>query len=262
VIATDFNSDGYQDLVVGVLGVETGDDTAVEFRSFRGGATGLIFAGSFSHQIAGGTPGSVSISKFNLEQFGSNFSFEAEFNNAPDSSGTITLGSDGIFSNYIDGVGFASGNETSVSADFNGDGINDQVIAAGTSSYTVTQRLQNTTTTITTSIGSVDISQTVGSIVDVTNARAAIDSLTTLRDTVSAAQGNLGVGLSRLESAVQVLRAAVNENSAAKDRILSSDTAQDVANLNKQQILQNVTIAVLAQANLQPALAIQLLRGS
>src|SRR5262249_49150787 len=47
----------------------------------------------------------------------------------------------------------------------------------------------------------------------------------------------------------------------AESRILDADVAWDAANLVRYQILQRAGAALLGQANQQPALAIQLLRG-
>ena len=56
--------------------------------------------------------------------------------------------------------------------------------------------------------------------------------------------------------------ASSRENfAAAEGRIMDADVAEETANLTRTQILQQAGSAVLAQANLQPSLALQLLRG-
>jgi flagellin len=57
------------------------------------------------------------------------------------------------------------------------------------------------------------------------------------------------------------LAAVARENSAsAEGRIRDADIASESANLIRKQISQQAAVNVLAQANQQPALALQLLR--
>ena len=54
---------------------------------------------------------------------------------------------------------------------------------------------------------------------------------------------------------------AISENVAASNsRILDADFAAETANLTRTQILQQASVAVLAQANQAPQLALSLLR--
>ncbi|NDC36677.1 MAG: hypothetical protein EBZ48_01345 [Proteobacteria bacterium] len=65
-------------------------------------------------------------------------------------------------------------------------------------------------------------------------------------------QSRVGVAISNLQSS--------RENTkAAESRILDADIASDSANLTRTQILQQAGAAVLANANLQPQLALRLL---
>ncbi len=82
----------------------------------------------------------------------------------------------------------------------------------------------------------------------------AITSLTTLR-------GSLGAVESRLLTAVNNLSVARENFAAAESRIRDIDVAQEAAELTRLNILQQSGAAVLAQANTQPQLALQLLRG-
>ncbi|MEO5379124.1 MAG: flagellin FliC, partial [Magnetococcus sp. DMHC-6] len=52
----------------------------------------------------------------------------------------------------------------------------------------------------------------------------------------------------------------VSENTAsAKSQIMDADIAAETANLTKNAILQQASVAILAQANQQPQIAMQLL---
>jgi flagellin len=49
--------------------------------------------------------------------------------------------------------------------------------------------------------------------------------------------------------------------SAAESRIRDADVAQEAANLTKAQVLQQASLAALAQANSAPQAVLSLLRG-
>ena len=92
------------------------------------------------------------------------------------------------------------------------------------------------------------------------NAQSALDTLTSAIATVSQTRGTIGSYESRLLSAITNLRVARENFSAAEGRIRDTDVAEETANLTRANILQQAGVAVLAQANQQPTLALQLLR--
>jgi flagellin len=59
---------------------------------------------------------------------------------------------------------------------------------------------------------------------------------------------------------VQNLAVSRENNLAAESRIMDADVASEAAELTRLNILQQSGVAVLAQANQSPQLAIQLLR--
>lgn len=113
-------------------------------------------------------------------------------------------------------------------------------------------------------VGLDDVSAaTLGVDTDVTtttNAQAALDLIDTAIDTVSALRGDLGAAQNRITSTVRSI-ANVSENlSAAESRIRDVDIAAESADLTKNSILQQAAVSVLSQANVQPQLALNLLR--
>ena len=74
-------------------------------------------------------------------------------------------------------------------------------------------------------------------------------------------RGTIGAFQSRVEVASSVLQSTTENYRAAESRIRDADIASEVANLVRLQILQQAAMAILAQANQQPALALRLLRG-
>lgn len=83
----------------------------------------------------------------------------------------------------------------------------------------------------------------------------AIGALSTVRGTVGAAE-------SRLNTAIDFLTVARENFIAAESRIRDADVANDVAEMVRLQVLQQAGTAVLAQANLQPQRALDLLGGA
>lgn len=87
----------------------------------------------------------------------------------------------------------------------------------------------------------------------VSSIQNAILSLTSTRGTIAAVE-------SRLSSAINYLTVARENFVAAESRIRDVDVAEEVANMVRLQVLQQSAQAVLAQANLQPQVALRLLQ--
>ncbi len=87
----------------------------------------------------------------------------------------------------------------------------------------------------------------------------AIVALDTAIDAVVQNRGRLGAVQNRLQSSINFLDVQVSNLSAAESRIRDVDIAEETARFARLQILQQAAIAVLAQANVQPQIALQLL---
>jgi flagellin len=92
-------------------------------------------------------------------------------------------------------------------------------------------------------------------------ARLTIDAINSAITSVTRNRGTLGAAEARLEVAVNNLQVARENFQAAESRIRDVDVAQESAELTRLSILQQAGAAVLAQANAQPQLALQLLNG-
>ncbi len=98
-----------------------------------------------------------------------------------------------------------------------------------------------------------------GDISTQAGAQAAIEQATAASETLAGARGEIGATVSRLDSAFQnVQTIEVNQRQAAS-RIVDADVAKETADLTANSIRQQVGAAIKAQANTQPALALQLL---
>ncbi len=92
------------------------------------------------------------------------------------------------------------------------------------------------------------------------NAQNAITALDTAITTINTNRGNLGASVNRLESTATNLATMKENTSASESRIRNVDVAAESANLTKNNILQQASAAMLAQANQGPSLALQLLK--
>ncbi|MBF0133045.1 MAG: flagellin FliC [Magnetococcales bacterium] len=78
-------------------------------------------------------------------------------------------------------------------------------------------------------------------------------------DSISDIRSSLGSYQNRFEAVIANLSSMVENTSAARSRILDADIATETANLTRNAILQQAGTAILAQANQQPQIALQLL---
>jgi len=90
--------------------------------------------------------------------------------------------------------------------------------------------------------------------------QAALDIVNAAIGSLSATRGKVGAAESRLNTAINYLAVARENFVAAESRIRDADIAQEAAELVRLQVLQQANVAVLAQANQQPQLALALLQ--
>lgn len=92
-------------------------------------------------------------------------------------------------------------------------------------------------------------------------ARATISKLDAALAQVNSDRATLGAVQSRFENTISYLRTAVENQSAARGRIMDADFAAETANLSRTQILQQAGTAMIAQANQLPQNVLRLLQG-
>ena len=95
----------------------------------------------------------------------------------------------------------------------------------------------------------------------VSAARLALDAINTAIVSITRNRGTLGAAEARLDTAISNLLVARENFQAAESRIRDVDVAAEAAELTRLSILQQAGTAILAQANQQPQLALQLLQG-
>ena len=74
-------------------------------------------------------------------------------------------------------------------------------------------------------------------------------------------RAQFGAVQNRFEAVISNLQVSVENESAARGRIMDADFASETANLSRAQILQQAGTAMLTQANQLPQQVLQLLQG-
>ncbi len=233
----DFNGDGVLDLV---SANSVSDDLTVMI-----GQGGGVFTAGVSYATGGTVTRSVTTEDFNgdgiLDLAGSN----RDSNNI-----TVFMGQgDGTFASAVS-YAAGDGTRTVTAGDFNGDGVYDLVTGnetGGTVSF-----LSAVTTSGTAPLLNF-------SLKTMADARQALPMLQNKADQLSIQQGKIGAFEARVTSAINVLGSTRENYLSAESKIRDADIAQESANLLRATILQQAEIAIMAQANQQPQLALELL---
>jgi len=146
---------------------------------------------------------------------------------------------------------------------------------AGQTSFNGINLLNGSTTTLAIQVG-INPGQTIGvdlgngtsstvlgingsSVSTAASAGTAISALDAAIDTTTTMRGSLGAVQNRMTSTIASIANARENLAAAESRIRDVDVALETADLSRNSILQQAAIAVLAQANVRPSLALKLL---
>lgn len=92
------------------------------------------------------------------------------------------------------------------------------------------------------------------------NALTAITNIATAVANLGLVNGKVGTGENDLQYAVQLAQSQITTYSAAQSTIRDADIATAAANLTKSQVLQQSSVAALAQANAAPQALLKLLQ--
>lgn len=139
--------------------------------------------------------------------------------------------------------------------DFNGDGFDDDL----TVNYGVNVQgmVHDTVVTYSTSLES--LLQDSFSISTQSAAQTAVDSFTDQINELAVRRGEISATLNRIEVATAMLTTTRENYASAEARITDADIAEETTKMLTQQMLSDTITAVLAQANLEPQIALQLL---
>jgi flagellin len=137
--------------------------------------------------------------------------------------------------------------------------VGGQISTSSNAGYTIT------TDTGTTVLGAASVSSSLDSVadVDVSTQAGANDALNVIDEAlnfISSSRADLGAVQNRMESTIANLMAVSENVSAARARITDADIAMETTEMTKANIMQQAGVAILAQANQTPQLALSLLQ--
>ena len=97
-------------------------------------------------------------------------------------------------------------------------------------------------------------------VANVSQVDAAINAIDKALDLVNNKRANFGASQNRFEAVIGNLQTNIENQAAARGRIVDADFATETSNLSRAQILQQAGTAMVAQANQLPQQVLSLLR--
>ncbi len=110
-------------------------------------------------------------------------------------------------------------------------------------------------------IGPINEHLGTGTTASISGAMSALAAVQSAVSYLGKVQGLIGAGQNKLQYAISLAQSQVSSYSAADSRIRDADVASEAANLTKSAVLQQASIAAMAQANSAPQMVLALLRG-
>lgn len=110
-------------------------------------------------------------------------------------------------------------------------------------------------------VTTVAVSATGLTVDTLSNAQAALSGIDTAIDTITTDRATYGSAQSMFTSAINNLQVAVENQAAARARIMDADFAVETTNLSRAQILSQAGTAMISQANALPQQVLSLLQG-
>ena len=131
----------------------------------------------------------------------------------------------------------------------------------GVTSFTATETAATGAGVLATGGGATNTATAPAASVSATgNALSALTSLSAAIASIGLTQGLVGSGENKLQYAVNLAQSQISSFSSAQSQIRDADIAAEAANLTKAQVLQQSSIAALAQANSSPQAILKLLQ--
>ena len=185
--------------------------------------------------------------------------------------GTGTLDAGNTFDINFGSIGLTltmnSDFDTAAAGGFGGDfatGGVDVLAGAGTTATNLNFLVGVSTTdvvSITLQVGNAAALGVGGSAVDtIANAQGAAQAIDTAVQNLNTARATLGATLSRLEFAGSNVAIQVENSEAARSTLEDVNVAEEFTNFTSSQVLVQAGVSILAQANQQPSLLLQLLQ--
>jgi flagellin len=115
--------------------------------------------------------------------------------------------------------------------------------------------------TITISTSNMAMDATITAVTDTTTALIDASATDKALDNVNDTRATFGATQSRFDAIITNLQTGVENQSAARSRIMDADFASETANMSRAQVLQQAGTAMVAQANQLPNQVLKLLQG-
>jgi len=93
------------------------------------------------------------------------------------------------------------------------------------------------------------------------NATAAITAINNALTLLGNVQGTVGAGENDLNYAIGLANSQITNDSSAQSQIKDADVASEAAKLTQEQVLEQASVAAMAQANSTPQALLKLLQG-
>jgi len=207
-----------------------------------------INTGTFAAFAAGG--GTAAAESFTVQNASSAYNISLTALNADTLANTIATLNTALTGSGIYAVKAANGTDITLQS-ANSFSVNETAFTAGSGGGTGSV------------FGAVGAQPVTAASNAASNTGSAISALTALQTAVSnlgLVQGKVGAGENRLQYAVSLAQSQITNYSAAQAGIRDADVASEAANLTKAQVLQQASIAALAQANSAPQAVLALLK--
>ena len=109
-------------------------------------------------------------------------------------------------------------------------------------------------------VGAVAVTGPSASASNTGNALSAITSINSALSQLGDVQSTIGSGEMLLQYATDLANSQITNYSAAESRIKDADVATEAANLSKAQVLEQSSVAAMAQANSAPQALLKLIQ--
>ena len=109
--------------------------------------------------------------------------------------------------------------------------------------------------------GAASVSAPTTSTTATGNALSAVAAIQSALQSLGQVQARVGAGENKLQYAIDLANSQVTNLSSAESQLRDADVAKEAANLSKAQVLQQASIAAMAQANQAPQSVLKLLQG-
>jgi flagellin len=109
-------------------------------------------------------------------------------------------------------------------------------------------------------IGDINVAAPAANTSATGNALSALSAIQNAVSTLGDVQGKVGAGENTLQYAIDLANSQITNFSSAESGIRDANIAQEAANLTKAQVLQQSSIAAMAQANSAPQALLKLLQ--